>query len=220
MHPTRRRLLAAAAALPLAAHAQTQTQTQALPMVLPRMTEGPFYPPRAWREAWADQDADLSRVQQRDGSVRTARGELLGLELQVADARGRRIDGAQVEIWQCDAQRQYRHPSVRIAEGQFDPGFQGFGAGRSDAQGALRFRTIRPVAYPGRTPHIHLLLAHPSFGTRVSQLFVAGDPGNARDGLWRSLDDEAQAALAMQLLPAPADSGLQWLVRHSVVVPG
>lgn len=182
------------------------------------MTDGPFYPPRAWREQWTDWDADLSRVQ-RNGRTLVARGEHLGLELQLADTKGRRIDGAEVEIWQCDALNVYRHPRVRAAAGEYDEAFQGFGASRSDGDGRLRFRTIRPVPYPGRTPHIHVKLRHASFGEVTSQLFIAGDPGNARDFLWRAIDPADRAMLEMQLQPAPADSGLRWLVRQALVVP-
>jgi protocatechuate 3,4-dioxygenase, beta subunit len=181
------------------------------------MTDGPFYPPRAWREQWADWDADLSRVQ-RGERVLSARGEHLGLELQLADAHGRPIDAATVEIWQCDALAAYRHPSVRQAPGSFDEGFQGFGASRSDRDGWARFRTIKPVPYPGRTPHIHVKLRHASFGELTSQLFIADDPGNARDFLWRQLDTDGQAALAMRLQAAPSDSGLRWQVRQSLTV--
>lgn len=181
------------------------------------MTDGPFYPPRAWREQWTDWDADLSRVQRGD-RVLNARGEHLGLELQLADDHGRPIDAATVEIWQCDVLAAYRHPSVRQLPGNFDEGFQGFGASRSDRDGRLRFRTIKPVPYPGRTPHIHVKLRHASFGELSSQLFIADDPGNARDFLWRQLDADGQAALAMQLQPAPADSGLRWQVRQSLLV--
>jgi protocatechuate 3,4-dioxygenase beta subunit len=186
---------------------------------LAAMTDGPFYPPRAWREQWADGDADLSRVR-RDGAVLVARGEHLGLELQVTDTAGRAIDGAEVEIWQCDALAAYRHPRVPSAEGRFDPGFQGWGAARSGRGGDLRLRTIRPVPYPGRTPHIHAKLRHPSFGEATTQLFVAGDPGNARDFLWRALDPADRTALEMTLQPAPAESGLRWQARHLLVVPG
>lgn len=186
---------------------------------LAAMTEGPFYPPRAWREQWPDWDADLTRVQGRDGRIRQAQGELLGLEAVVADERGRLIDQAEVEIWQCDTLAQYRHPGVPQRPGRFDEGFQGFGAARSDAQGLLRFRTIRPVPYPGRTPHIHLTLRHASFGELTTQLFVAGDPGNERDMLWRHLAADDRQALAMTLLPAPADSGLRWRVLQALVVP-
>ena len=182
------------------------------------MTDGPFYPPRAWRERWPDWDADLTRVE-RPGAPRSARGEHLGLEAQVVDSNGRAVDGAEVEIWQCDALAAYHHPRVAAEPGRFDDGFQGFGATRSGSDGMLRFRTIRPVPYPGRTPHIHVKLRHPTFGELTSQLFLAGDPGNARDFLWRQVGPEDQPTLAMQLLPAPADSGLRWLVRHALVVP-
>jgi protocatechuate 3,4-dioxygenase, beta subunit len=186
--------------------------------VLPAMTDGPFYPPRAWREAVPDWDADLTRVQ-RAGQTLIAKGEHLGLDLTVVDTDGRLIDGAEVEIWQCDTLAAYRHPGVRVAASEMDPGFQGFGAARSDAKGGLRLRTIRPVAYPGRTPHIHVKLRHAAFGEHTSQLFLAGDPGNARDFLWRQLGVQDQAAVAMQLLPAPADSGLRWQVQQALVVP-
>jgi protocatechuate 3,4-dioxygenase, beta subunit len=186
--------------------------------ILAPMTDGPFYPARTWRERWSDWDADLTRVE-RDGRVLEARGEHLGLEAAVSDTRGRPIDGAEVEIWQCDAMASYRHPRVASEPGRFDPGFQGFGAVRSDGRGAVRFRTIKPVPYPGRTPHIHVKLRHASFGELSSQLFIAGDPGNERDFLWRQLDEADRPALAMALLPAPAESGLRWLVRHTLVVP-
>ena len=182
------------------------------------MTDGPFYPPRAWREQWTDWDADLSRVQ-RDGRTSVARGEHLGLALQLADTQGRVIDGADVEIWQCDALAAYRHPGVRLAAGQYDEGFQGFGASRSDRDGQTRFRSIRPVSYPGRTPHIHIKLRHASFGEVTSQLFIAGDPGNARDFLWRAVNESDRAMLEMQLQPAAADSGLRWQVRQVLVLP-
>jgi protocatechuate 3,4-dioxygenase, beta subunit len=186
--------------------------------VVAGMTDGPFYPPRAWREQWPDWDADLSRVQ-RDGRTLNARGEHLGLELQLADVNGRAIDGAEVEIWQCDVLAAYRHPGVRLAAGQYDEAFQGFGASRADRDGRLRFRSIKPVPYPGRTPHIHIKLRHASFGEVTSQLFIAGDPGNARDFLWRAVDEADRAMLEMQLQPAAADSGLRWQVRQVLVLP-
>ncbi|MEO7246205.1 MAG: intradiol ring-cleavage dioxygenase [Rubrivivax sp.] len=192
--------------------------------VLPPMTDGPFYPSPRWRDrpgGSRDWDADLTRVA---GAAAPARGEHLSLELTLADARGRVIDGAEVEIWQCDTLAAYRHPRVAADAGRFDPGFQGFGSARSGRDGGARFRTIRPVQYPGRTPHIHVKLRHPSFGETTSQLFVAGDPGNAGDFLWRQLDATAQQALAMVLQPAPAAAGgdpaLRWVVQHDLRLPG
>lgn len=185
---------------------------------LATMTDGPFYPPRAWREGWADQDADLSRVRRGD-QLLSASGEHLGLELLLADTQGRLIDGAEVEIWQCDALAAYRHPNVAQVPGRFDPGFQGFGATRSDARGQARLRTIKPVVYPGRTPHIHFKLRHASFGELGSQLFVAGDPGNSRDFLWRALAPADRPGLEMQLQAATPDTGLRWMARHTLVLP-
>jgi len=209
----RRSMLTAAAASTLAFPALASSRRTIAPM-----TDGPFYPPRAWRERWTDWDADLTTVQ-RDGRTLAASGERLGIDLQLADADGRIVDRAEVEIWQCDSMAVYRHPRVPMEEGRHDAGFQGFGAARSSRDGKLSFRTIRPVPYPGRTPHIHIKLRHPSFGEVSSQLFVAEDPGNARDFLWRALAPADRDALDMRLQPAPADSGLRWAVLHALTVP-
>jgi len=181
------------------------------------MTDGPFYPPERWRSTLrTDWDADLTHV---DGVAAMARGEHLGLTLQLLGKGGRPLAGAEVEIWQCDALAAYRHPQVSPTPGRFDPAFQGFGSARSYAEGLVRFRTIRPVPYPGRTPHIHVKLRHEGFGEISSQLFVAGDPGNARDFLWRQLDAADQAALAMTLAPADGRDGLRWQARQVLVLP-
>jgi protocatechuate 3,4-dioxygenase beta subunit len=186
---------------------------------LPRMTDGPFYPPPSYRARALDWDADLTVVGGRDpdGMPRPrAAGEHLDLYGTVQDGDGQAIDGATVEIWQCDAFGSYRHP--RGAGARVDAGFQGFGSTRSDARGSYRFRTIRPVPYPGRTPHIHVKLRHPSFGELTSQLFVAGDPGNAGDMLYRSLSDADREAVEMRPVRAPAGSPVMWLVERSLVV--
>jgi protocatechuate 3,4-dioxygenase beta subunit len=83
----------------------------------------------------------------------------------------------------------------------------------------VRFRTIKPVPYPGRTPHIHIKLRHASFGEVSSQLFVANDPGNARDFLWRAVDAADRPMLEMPLQPAAADSGLRWQARQTLLLP-
>lgn len=188
---------------------------------LPSMTEGPFYPSLAYRARSLDWDADLTTVQGRaaDGQPRPrARGEHLDLVGVVSDANGRIVDGAEVEIWQCDVFGSYRHP--RGAGNQVDDGFQGFGMSKTDARGLYRFRTIRPAPYPGRTPHIHVLLRHPSFGQLISQLFVVGDAGNAGDFLYRSLSSDQRLAVDMQLQRAPAEAGVVWQVEQPLVVGG
>ena len=72
---------------------------------------------------------------------------------RVLTVSGKAVPGVRVEIWQCDAKGYYHHPHDR--GGRADPRFQGYGRTSTDEQGQYRFRTIRPVAYPGRAPHIH-----------------------------------------------------------------
>jgi len=183
---------------------------------LPPMTEGPFYPPTRWRGTEADWDADLTRVRRGLGT-QVAQGEHLALDLRVVDSAGKAIDRVELEIWQCDTAALYRHPRFEGSDNRADKGFQGFGAALTSAAGRARFRTIKPVPYPGRTAHIHVKLRHPAFREVSSQLFVAGDPGNARDFIWRQLDAQGQAAVDMVLKPAQED-GLRWQTRHTLVV--
>ena len=186
---------------------------------LPPMTEGPFYPSAAYRSRQLDWDADLTRVTRSAGAdAPRAAGEWLDLVGTVVDAGGRRVDGAEIEIWQCDVHGSYRHP--RGAGARIDEAFQGFGSTRSDAAGRYRFRTIKPVPYPGRTPHIHVLLRHPSWGELISQLFVAGDAGNARDFLYASLSASERTEIEMQLQRAPAGAPVMWVAERSLVVGG
>ena len=113
----------------------------------------------------------------------------------------------------------YRHPDVASEPGRYDEGFQGFGAARSGRDGSLRLRTIKPVPYPGRTPHIHVKLVHATLGEHTSQLFVAGEAGNARDFLWRAVPAADRRALELVLQPAAADTALRWQAAHTLVVP-
>lgn len=218
--PTRRHVLSWAPAVAIAlGSASVGAQPRPKATALPSMTEGPFYPPAIWRQRRSsDWDADLTRVQ-RGAQTLVARGEHLALLATVVDTEGRLIDAADVEIWQCDALATYHHPDVRASAAQIDDGFQGFGAAVSDAAGRVSFRTIRPVSYPGRTPHIHVRLRHASFGDWTSQLFLAGEPGNERDFLWRSLRPAAREAATLQLQPAGTTDGLRWQTSARLVVP-
>ena len=146
----------------------------------PRLTEGPFYPTSFPR----DTDADLTRI---EGRASAAKGTILDVSGRVLDRSGAPRAGARVEIWQCDAQGEYHHVGGRDG----DPDFQGFGAVLTDADGRYAFRTIRPVPYPGRTPHIHFNVLEGGKRRLTSQMFIEGEPGNARDGLYRQLGREA-----------------------------
>jgi protocatechuate 3,4-dioxygenase beta subunit len=172
--------LASALTLPGGAFAQGEGLVST-----PAQTTGPFYP------VAFPSDVDNNLVVLRgtearaEGVVAHVAGRVLGLD-------GRPIAGATVEIWQCDARGRYLHPGDR--GGPRDSAFQGYGRAASGADGAYRFRTIRPVAYPGRTPHIHFAVRAPGGRELVTQMYVAGEPLNERDGLYRSIRDPRQRA--------------------------
>jgi protocatechuate 3,4-dioxygenase beta subunit len=191
--PERRRILAWMGAAALAPLAPTPSLADDRPPT-PRMTEGPFYP----RTFPSDTDADLTRIA---GSPRVAEGTPLDVSGRVVDRSGRPRAGARVEIWQCDALGQYHH--VGELASSIDPAFQGFGAVDTDADGRYAFRTIRPVPYPGRTPHIHFTVVEGGRRRLTSQMFIEGEPGNERDGIYRSLRGEA-ALVTMRLESAGA----------------
>jgi protocatechuate 3,4-dioxygenase beta subunit len=186
---------------------------------LPSMTDGPFYPSVAYRARATDWDADLTTVRgyAPDGQpMPRALGEHLDLRGVVVDTDERVIDGCAIEIWQCDAYGSYRHP--RGARERIDAGFQGFGSTRSDARGGYAFRTIRPVPYPGRAPHIHVKLRHPVFGELTSQLFVAGEAGNARDSLYQELSAPERDDVELRLQRAPAGAPVMWIAERELRV--
>ncbi|MDP1686212.1 MAG: protocatechuate 3,4-dioxygenase [Hydrogenophaga sp.] len=152
----------------------------------PSQTEGPFYPVALP----ADSDADLLK----NGQVNYGKGQPAWVEGTVVDLAGVPVSGAVVEIWQCDHAGHYHHPGDG---GRADPAFQGFGKVTVGRDGRYRFRTICPVQYSGRTPHIHVKVRLDRMELLTTQLYVAGDPGNERDFLWRRLNDESRAALTV-----------------------
>jgi protocatechuate 3,4-dioxygenase, beta subunit len=160
----------------------------------PRQTEGPFYP-----VDWSgDVDNDLVLVR---GEAAKALGRVAHVMGRVLDAQGRPVTDALVEIWQCDANGRYHHPGdVAVFGKARDAGFQGQGRMPVAADGAYRFRTIRPVAYGGRAPHIHFRVRRATREALTTQLYVAGDPLNERDGLYAR--EPNRAALAAPFLPA------------------
>jgi protocatechuate 3,4-dioxygenase beta subunit len=203
----RRRLIAASlaglalAGVPLAGRAQARAPT-------PRQTAGPFYPVAFP----ADDDNDLVTVRGQPGM---AKGELLLLAGSVLDTGGKPVAGARVEIWQCNALGRYHHPGDR-SSAPLDPAFQGWGQFVTGADGAYRFRTIKPVPYPGRTPHIHFRVTGRGFQDLVTQMYVEAEPGNARDGLYASLDPHERAAVTVRL--ERATDGKALATRFEIVV--
>lgn len=158
----------------------------------PSQTEGPYYPVRFP----ADTDADLLRT----GTARYGKGQTAWVTGTVTDTRGTPLAGGVIEIWQCDQDGHYHHPGDGD---RADPAFQGFGQVTLGRDGRYRFRTLKPAPYSGRTPHIHVKVRLDGETLLTTQFYVQGDPGNARDFLWRRLDAQAQAALTRPFVNGP-----------------
>jgi protocatechuate 3,4-dioxygenase, beta subunit len=194
-HHGRRRILAAGAALAAVGAAIRSRAAAAALLPTPAQTRGPFYP----LTLPLDSDNDLVRVA---GQAASASGTVAHVAGHVLDLNGRPVPGARVEIWQCDANGRYHDPRDDNPAPE-DAGFQGYGQTVTAADGGYRFRTIRPVPYPGRTAHIHFKISGPGFDGLVTQLYVAGEPRNASDGVLNGVDVTARERVIVPFLPAP-----------------
>ena len=163
----------------------------------PEQTPGPFYP----LSFPADADNDLVHV---SGRPEPAKGVVTRITGRVLDRSGQPIKGARIEIWQCDVNGRYHNVRDDRAGRPRDDNFQGYGKTVTDEHGAYRFLTIRPVPYPGRTPHIHFAVSGGGLHPFVTQMYIAGEPGNDKDQLLRSISDPAaRDRVIVALQPAP-----------------
>ena len=83
-----------------------------------------------------------------------------------------------------------------------DDGFQGYGVVTTDAEGRFAFKTIRPVAYSGRVPHLHLKARTVSGAALTTQVYIAGDATNRDPVLaWTPKGTREQLTMAVSALP-------------------
>jgi protocatechuate 3,4-dioxygenase beta subunit len=177
-----------------------QSASAASPLVpTPASTEGPYYPDRMPAET----NSDLTRIGSGPGP---ARGTALDLTGRVLTVSGAVIPGARIEIWQCDADGRYLH-SASSGERGIDPGFQGFGRTVADGTGAYGFRTIVPVPYGGRTPHIHARLTAPNGRRLTTQIYLPGHAMNEDDFLFSRLGGPENRRAASLALRTPEATG-------------
>jgi protocatechuate 3,4-dioxygenase beta subunit len=209
----RRHALAALVGLPAATAMAQAPTTVAARSPTPRQSLGPFYP-RTPEERPRETDADLVVVH---AERVLSRGVPLYLTGRVLDRGGAPVAGARIEIWQCDANAVYHHPAGG-ADAERDPNFQGYGQALTDGDGVFHFRTIRPVAYPGRTPHIHVRVEARGRPSLATQLYLAGEAGNARDFLFRQLSVEERAQLMLALRPTESAHPLAQATTLSAAV--
>lgn len=209
--PNRRHFLGALGASALVSPALFAQQL----LRTPPLTEGPFYPDKIP----LDTDNDLIVVGK---NTTNALGEITHLTGKVMDLNGAPAKNVVVEIWQCDANAVYLHsadsgPKAR----QQDKNFQGFGRCTTTDKGEYRFRTIKPVPYPGRpAPHIHFKVKRGNRDLLTSQFMIRGHAGNARDGVFGGVRDVIDRELILVDFKPVKDSKIGELQAYFEIVLG
>jgi protocatechuate 3,4-dioxygenase beta subunit len=177
----------------------------------PAVEEGPFYPPKLP----LDTDNDLIIV---NDSITPAVGEITHLSGRLLDSKGDPIRDATLEIWSTD------HNGVYLADRRnqerFDSHFQGFGRFLTSSTGEYYFRTLKPVRYPGRqAPHIHFKVKMKNRPAWTTQLFIKGEPGNARDGVFQEIGDaQAQDSVTVDFVPVNNSTIGELAARFDIVL--
>ena len=179
----------------------------------PRQTEGPFYP----NQLPLDTDNDLIVI---NNSVTPAVGAIVQLSGRVLSTSGEPVRNAVVEIWQVDNNGAYIHTGSNNRDRR-DKNFQGFGRFETNSKGEYRFRTIKPVPYDNRTPHIHYAVDRGSTRLLTTQLYVRGEPLNEKDGIFRNIrDPKDREALLVDFRPIPNSRTGELSAKFDLVIGG
>jgi protocatechuate 3,4-dioxygenase, beta subunit len=176
----------------------------------PPQAEGPFYPDKLP----LDTDNDLIIV---NDALTPAVGEITHLSGRILDGRGQPLRGALVEIWQCDSQGAYLHSRSSIAAKR-DGNFQGFGRFLTGSSGEYYFRTIKPVPYPGRTPHIHFQVKRKGHDAFTTQCYIKGNPQNERDFVYKAVDPKLRELLVADFAPIKESSVGELAARFDILL--
>lgn len=178
----------------------------------PAQGEGPFYPDKLP----LDTDNDLLII---NDEITPAVGEITHLSGRVLDERGTPIRNALVEIWQADSNGAYIHSGTDNKDKR-DGNFQGYGRFVTGLRGEYGFRTIKPVPYSGRAPHIHFKITRGREELLVTQCYIKGHSGNAKDSVLRRIRDEkARDSVLLDYAPVP-DSRIGELQANFDIVLG
>jgi len=210
MSHTNRRLFLGSLTLGAAAFAVPGVFAEELTRT-PAQTEGPFYPDKLP----LDQDNDLLIIKD---SITPAVGEVTNLTGRILGPNGQPIKNALVEIWQVDNNGAYIH-SKDPNLSKRDNHFQGYGKFETASDGGYRFRTVKPVPYPGRSPHIHVKIRKGGRELLTTQCYVKDHPGNEKDGIYRSLrDPKVRDAVTVAFVPVPGSKTGELAARFDIVL--
>ncbi|QDT32650.1 Protocatechuate 3,4-dioxygenase beta chain [Thalassoglobus polymorphus] len=178
----------------------------------PAVGEGPFYPDKLP----LDTDNDLLLI---NDAITPAVGEITHLGGRILSETGQPIRNAFVEIWQVDNNGVYLH-SGSNDRGNRDSNFQGYGRFLTDSTGQYYFRTIKPVRYPGRTPHIHFAVSQNGKRIFTTQMLIHGEEQNKSDGLFKQIRDPFQREAIQVAFKPLQDSKIGELTANFDIVLG
>lgn len=151
----------------------------------PMTLAGPFY------------RADVPELPAGANLSRDGVGEVMEVSLRITDLDGNPVSGAMVDVWQANAHGRYENQDPDL-----QPEFNLRGRMRTDAQGSLTFRSIKPRGYflpedgpvgrllnrlglrLERPAHVHFKVTAPGFRTLVTHVFDRDDPAIDRDALF------------------------------------
>jgi protocatechuate 3,4-dioxygenase beta subunit len=140
-------LIGAAWLTPFGRAAAAQAEAPGACVARPRHVEGPFFVETGLNRS------DI-RMDPRSGLVKS--GVPLRLTFRVTHLNGSRclpLSGAQVDVWQCDAEGLYSDASDWQASTVGQKFLRGYQI--TDRKGIAAFTTIFPGWYPNRAVHIH-----------------------------------------------------------------
>jgi protocatechuate 3,4-dioxygenase beta subunit len=177
----------------------------------PHQMEGPFYP----NHLPLDTDNDLIIL--NDG-LTPAVGDITHLTGRILDSRGAPIRNAVVEIWQVDHHGAYLHDGTANREKR-DANFQGFGRFLTGSTGEYYFRTVKPVPYPGRTPHVHFAIKMKGREKWTTQCYIKGHPGNEKDNIWKGIKDpKARDSVTVDFTPVKGSRAGELAARFDILM--
>jgi protocatechuate 3,4-dioxygenase beta subunit len=139
---------------------------QGVCVVRPAQTVGPYF---------VDERLDRSDVRTDPGTSEARVGEPLDLSMtitRIVNGACTPFAGAVVDIWQCDAAGTYSDVRDRSFDTSGQKWLRGYQV--ADREGRVRFTTIYPGWYDGRTVHIHFKVrtsVSANAGEFVSQLY-------------------------------------------------
>lgn len=173
--------------------------------------EGPFYPDHLP----LDTDNDLIVV---NNALTPAIGDITYLSGRVLGPGGEPLRGATVEIWQSDTNGTYIH-TKSVNAGKHDANFQGYGRFLTAEKGEYLFRTIKPVPYSGRCPHIHAKVRMNGRELLTTELYIKGHPENEADGVRRRIRDEkALESVTVDFAPISGTKAAGFAAKWDIVL--